>query len=219
MLKASSKCRVCAAIKESPDLAKEIFATSYYLPGSSRTLKDLYQTHHEEFSYDSLKNHVKRHQFMAKGEFNKRSITQIKKTKRQLVNIEKVKARDARDVWDKVIDKGMEDIESGAVVIKPEALLKAVKDKSDYEIKVKDQQLAYAEMMWHFASGESNESKSYDRRIIEGQEADYYDPTQSIAGNSGAGTQGPDNLHNSITWDAITSGSTTVPDGNSSQQD
>lgn len=216
-IKKSKVCRVCIALTE--DLQKEIFATSYYIPGAPRKLLDVYQDHHDDFSYDSLKNHVKRHQFMAKSETTKRTLQTIKNKKREQTKLMKAENRDVKDVWDRVIDQGMQDIEEGKVMIKPADLLKAAKDKSDYEIKVNDQKLAYAEMMWHFASGESNESKSYDRRLIEGQATDYYDPTQNLTDDSGGGENKPNNLHNSITWDAITQGATKVPEGNNSKED
>jgi hypothetical protein len=201
MLKTSKKCQVCLAIKEDKDLAKQIFNTTYYLKDNNHTLKDVYQKHHELFSYDSLKNHVKRHQFMNERDYNNRAMQKIKR-KHAIVASEGT--FEAKDVWDKVISKGMEDIASGAVAIKPEALLKAVKDKSDYELKTKDQALAYAEMMWHFASGESNESKNYDRRIIEGETAEYYDPTKGPAGDTHQGENGPSDIHYPPTWDAVT---------------
>ena len=111
---------------------------------------------------------------------------------------------------DNVIQYGMNELKRGELQIKTQDLLKAVKDKSDYELKVNDQKLAYAEMMWHFASGESSESKSYDRRVIEGQEADYYDPTQTLTGYSREGQDGPSDIHNAPSWDAVTSGPTDV---------
>lgn len=218
MLKLSNNCQVCRAIKDNKKLSKDIFATSYYIPGAPRTLKDLYQDNHETFSYDSLKNHVKRHQFMTKTDYNNRSLQTIKKKKQELKRLKQQENRTNKDIWDTVINKGIEQIEDGDVLIKPADLLKAVKDKSDYELKVKDQQMAYAEMMWHFASGESNESKNYDRRIIEGQTTDYYDPTQRITENRGGGEEGPSNLHNPLTWDAITPGPDSLPERDNTTQ-
>lgn len=202
MLKLSTKCQVCNAIDKNPKLANEIFNTTYYLKDNNHTLRDVLERHLDDgFSYDSLKNHVKRHQFMNERDYNNRVMKKIKKkhlTKAREGTVE------ATDVWQTVIDRGMEDIESGAVVIKPEALLKAVKDKSDYELKTKDQALAYAEMMWHFASGESDNSKNYDRRIVEGETAEYYDPTQGPSGDTHKGENGPSDIHYPPTWDALT---------------
>jgi len=202
MLKLGAKCNVCKAIKQNKDLVKEIFNTTYYLKDNNHTLKDVYERHlNEGWSYDSLKNHVKRHQFMNEKDFNKRTLQKIKK---KHLTISREKTIEANDVWQEVIDKGMEDIREGRVVVKPEALLKAAKDKSDYELKTKDQALAYAEMIYHFASGESNESKHYDRRIIEGETATSYDPTQGLAGDTSEGEDGSSTVHYPPTWDALT---------------
>lgn len=202
MLKLGSKCNVCAAIRINKDLTKEIFNTTYYLKDNNHTLKDVYERHLDEgWSYDSLKNHVKRHQFMNETDYNKRAMSKIKKkhlTKATEGTIEE------SEVWDEVITKGLDDLREGRTVVKPEALLKAVKDKSDYKLKTKDQALAYAEMIYHFASGESNESKNYDRRIIEGQTTDHYDATQGPSGDSSEGEDGPSSVHYPPTWDALT---------------
>lgn len=196
MLKLSKKCNVCKAIKKDKKIAKDIFNTKYYVSDYTRTLSDVVHQYSDLFSYDSLKNHVKRHQFMEKEDYNSRSIKIIEDRKKNTVKALEAKNHEVKDVWNQVISQGMKDIEEGKVIIKPSDLLKAAKDKSDYDIKVKDQQMAYAEMMWHFASGESNESKNYDRRIIEGQTADYYDPTEGITGNSGTGQDRPSDIHN-----------------------
>jgi hypothetical protein len=202
MLKLGAKCNVCKAIKDNKDLAKEIFNTTYYLKDNNHTLKDVYERHLDEgWSYDSLKNHVKRHQFMNETDYNKRAMQKIKQ---KHVTISREKTIESQDVWQEVINKGMDDIREGRVVVKPEALLKAAKDKSDYELKVNDQKLAYTEMMWHFASGENTESKSYDRRIIEGEAAEYYDVTQGPTGHPDEGEDGPSTVHQPPTWDALT---------------
>lgn len=202
MLKLGAKCNVCKAIKDNKDLAKEIFNTTYYLKDNNHTLKDVYERHLDEgWSYDSLKNHVKRHQFMNETDYNKRAMQKIKQ---KHVTISREKTIESQDVWQEVINKGMDDIREGRVVVKPEALLKAAKDKSDYELKVNDQKLAYTEMMWHFASGESNQSKQYDRRIIEGETAEYYDVTQGPTGRPDEGEDGPSTIHQPPTWDALT---------------
>lgn len=216
VIKYSKKCNVCKAIKQNKKIGQDIFNTKFYISTNIKTLTDIAQEYHEFFSYDSLKNHVKRHQFMDKEDFNKRSMKMIADRQQNIVKAEDIKNQDVKDIWNRVIQQGIQDMEDGKVVIKPADLLKAAKDKSDYELKVKDQQMAYAEMMWHFASGESNESKNYDRRIIEGQTADYYDPTEGTTGDSGAGQDRPSDIHNSIAWNALTQGADTLPKENNS---
>ena len=112
----------------------------------------------------------------------------------------------------------MEKLQSGELTMRTADLLKAAKDKSDHEMKVKDQQLAMAEMMWFFASGENNESRSYDRRIIEGKAVTDFDPTEESTGDSDSRSNGPSNLHNAVTWDALTPGPDTVSQGNDTEK-
>lgn len=70
-----------------------------------------------------------------------------------------------------------------------------------------------AEMMWFFASGENNESRSYDRRIVEGKAVTDFDPAEESTGNISQGENGPSDIHNPIAWDALTSGSDKVSTG------
>lgn len=200
MLKTHKKCTVCKAIETDKKLMKDIFNTNFYLKDTNLTLSDVAQKY-PKLGYTSIINHAKKHQFMNDSDFQKRTLQTIKKKHKTLA---KEGTIENSDVWNTVISKGIDDLNEGRVVIRPVDLLKAVKDKSDYELKTKDQALAYTEMMWHFASGESNESKNYDRRIIEGQTAEYYDATKGPSGDSDEGEDRPDTLHYPPTWDALT---------------
>lgn len=211
MLKLKKNCTVCIQIQKDPKLEKEIFNTTFYVRNNNRTLKDVHDRHRDYFSYDALRNHVKKHQFLSERQATERS---LQNTKNKFVAVSREKTVEAKEVWDEVIQQGLDDIRTGKVVVKPEALLKAAKDKSDYDLKVKDQQMAMAEMMWHFASGENKESGNYDRRIIEGQTATDYDPTQGPSGHLDEGTDGPSSIHYPPTWDAFAPRSGEVPSGN-----
>lgn len=152
-----------------------------------------------EFKYSNLLNHVKKHQFLNKEDFNKRHLTQIANQAEKTLLKHTI---EAKQVWDSVIDKGMEKLEKGEISLKTGDLLKAAKDKSDYDFKVKDQQMAMMEMVYHFASGESTESREYDRRIIKGQAVTYYDPADESTEDSRRGADRPSGVYYPPAWDA-----------------
>lgn len=216
MLKLNKLCKVCDEVKENTSLLNRIYNSKYYLKSSKESLLQIHEEYAEVFSYRSLLNHVKKHQFMSEGDFKDRHLRKIaadaekKILKRQI---------ESKEVWDEVISQGMERLQSGELQMRTGDLLKAAKDKSDYEMKVKDQQLAMAEMMWFFASGENNESRSYDRRIVEGKTVTDFDPSEESTGSDNQGTDGPSDIHNAVTWDAITQGADTLPSGNDSQKE
>lgn len=173
------------------------------MKGSSVSLRTLWsdysQANGSQFTYESLLNHVKKHQFMSNKDFNDRSLRKIAKDAERAILKQAI---ESRTVWDEVINSGMEKLASGELNMKAGDLLKAAKDKSDYELKVKDQEMAMAEMIFHFASGENNESRNYDRRIIEGQAVTDYDPTEGIAGDTGEGEDRPGTIYYPPSWDA-----------------
>ena len=152
---------------------------------------------------------------MSEGDFKDRHLRKIAKDAEKKILKRQI---ESKEVWDEVINQGMEKLQSGELTMRTADLLKAAKDKSDHEMKVKDQQLAMAEMMWFFASGENNDSRSYDRRIIEGKAVTDFDPTEESTGDSDSRSNGPSNLHNAVTWDALASGPDTVSQGNDSQK-
>lgn len=105
-------------------------------------------------------------------------------------------------VWDKVIEEGMDRLADGSITLKTGDLLRAAKDKSDYELKTKDQQLAMMEMVMHFASGENNESRNYDKRVIEGAAVQTNHPADGIAEGFDAREDGPGGIYYPPAWDA-----------------
>ncbi len=157
---------------------------------SGVSLMELWKTEQERghhlFSYKSLMKHVHKHQFLDEQGFNDRHLRQIaNQAEKTIVK----RAIHSKQVWDTVIDKAMEELEAGGLEIDAKDLLRAAKDKSDYELKQTDQQIAIAEMVFHFASGESNlnESAKYDRRLISSQggaSVEDFDPTDISAGSA-----------------------------------
>lgn len=211
MLKTNKQCNVCKAIKENKSLMQKIYNTNYYMKSSTTSLMQLQAEYADKFSYRGLLAHVKNHQFMSEDDYNERHLRQIaKKAEKQVLK----RQLESSQVWDEVISTGMERLENGELTLRASDLLKAAKDKSDYELKTKDQSLAFMEMMWHFASGENKESRSYDRRLAQNEAVADFDATETVTNDSGAGTDGPSDIYHTITWDAIAQGAGQVPEGN-----
>lgn len=111
------------------------------------------------FSYDSLKNHAKKHQFLNASDYTEKMMRlQAQKAESKIIaaNLEQLKPI---AVWDQVISQGVADLEAGVLELKTADLLKAAKDKSDYEFKKSDQQLQVMATIAHFASGENTENE------------------------------------------------------------
>lgn len=210
MLKLSKSCNVCKAVKEDKALLNKIYNSNYYMKRSKVSLMQIHADYADLFSYRSLLGHVKNHQFMSEEDFNNRTLKQMAKQAEKQILRRKI---ESTEVWDEVIGLGVEQLKSGEITMKASDLLKAAKDKSDYELKTKDQEIAIAEMMWHFASGENKESRSYDRRVVEGEAVTDFDATEGITNETGGGTDESSDVYHTISWDAIAQGSGQVPDG------
>ena len=214
MLKPHKLCNVCRAIENNPKLLKDLYNSSFFMKGSATTLLSIHQDyqaqHGAQFTYDALRNHVKKHQFMSEKDYSQRHLRQIaNEAEKRLLK----KQIESTEVWDEVISQGMDKLSTGELSMKTSDLLKAAKDKSDHEMKTKDQQLAMMEMVMHFASGENNESRSYDRRIIKGQTPEGLDPADGTAGYIDAGEDGPGGVYYPPAWDAVTPGADSLPAG------
>lgn len=207
MLKTVSKCRVCQAIKTNTVLLNKIYNSGYYIKGG-QTLKSIATEYQDKFSYQAIKIHVKKHQFISKEQFVDKTLKNIAKAAEQKIQL---KAIDSMQVYDEVINKGMEALEEGKTMIDAKTLVQAAKAKADYEFKRKDQEIAMLDMVMHFASGENTESLKYDRRFVESKAVTDYDPTEEPTGYIDEGTDGPRGVHYPPTWDATTPGADEVP--------
>lgn len=199
------QCKVCIAIEQNPKLLKDIYNCSWFVKSARRTMLQIQQEHSEEFSYDSIRAHVKRHQTLSATQIHNRNQRAIQKQKKAEQEIKNLKAG---AVWDTVIRTGVTKLNSGELEMKTADLLKAVKDKSDYELKVKDQEMQMAEMVAYFASGEGDvmESRKYDRRIVEGQAVEYYDPTEQSPEDTDRRTEQSRTFYQSLIGDATPPG-------------
>lgn len=215
MIDYKSNCAVCKHIKKHKKLADDIYKTTAYDKSSKVSLASLHKIYQDHFSYDSLKNHVKKHQGLSADDLSQRHLNNIvKKAEKELVK----KQIEAKDVWETILDLGHEQIKDGSIRLKASDVTRAAKDKSDHDLKVKDQEIAMIEMIYHFASGE-NEPTNYigrvdaNREIIEAEVADNH-PTEESSEDTGAGQEGPSGVYYPPSWNAPTFGTSEVPTGN-----
>jgi len=202
MIKTKSNCSVCNTIKDQPKstggrLAQRIYNTRYYKASSNESLHQLYEDYKDKFSYQSLVNHCKRHQFLSEDDFNERHLRELsKKAEKSLVK----QAITAGEVWSEVIERGMEDLKEGKMTLGPTHLLAAARDKSNFEIKYAGQQLALMDMVFGFASGE---------RLPEGVRNDAIEGTIVADGTSTVVESGENRsraFYQSLAGDASTPG-------------
>lgn len=181
MIVYKKNCKVCQMVRKDQKFMKRIYDSSFFIPHSKDTLahifRDCRQIDPHCFSYLGLQNHVKKHQHLNARDYqNKMLALKVKGVEGKIIE----SRFEAVNVQDAVINKGMEGLENGTMKIGADHLLRAARDKQDALAKQKDQQLALAEMVAFFASGEDNlgSEKIYDRRIID---LGDYDPSIPVS--------------------------------------
>lgn len=182
MIKTHKLCAVCNTILSQPKkwegrLAKRIYGSRQYTPSSDYRLSDVAREYQDKFSYESLLNHCKKHQFISTKDFDERHLRQ---TAREAEKVILKNAITSQDVWAKVIDKGMEDLEGGKMRLSATHLLAAARDKSNFDIKFAGQQMALMDMVAAYASGEKlPEGVKENGYVIEGELAGGVGDTDS----------------------------------------
>ena len=173
MLKLKKGCKTCLLVKNNKH---RIYKSSYFIPHSEDSLKKIAADYSDYFSYPALLNHVKKHQFINATQYKDSMMRRAAKNAEAQVFEERFQANNVQDA---VINKGMEQLENGEMKITASHLLKAAKDKSDAQAKIRDQQLALAEMVAFFASGEDVKENVHEtnRKVID---IDDYDPSIPI---------------------------------------
>ena len=205
-------CKVCQAVQKDPELMDLIYKSRFFMGDSGLSIKQIADKYQDQFAYPSILKHVKKHQTLNSEEFNERRMRSIRKRAENRAIKQEIKAI---TVWDEVMQQGLDQLRSGNMKIKATDLLKAAKDKSDTQMKKKDQELATIEMVMHFASGESEriESKKYDRRIIEGENVTNFDPTRDLAGSDQRRQDQSSDFYQSLAGNSFTPWSDEVPGG------
>ena len=211
MLKTTKSCRVCQAVKTNNVLLNRIYNSAFFM-NTGESLKTIAEDYSDKFSYVGLRNHVQKHQFMSDEDFTNRHLQKI--SKKAELNIARKKI-ESNQVWNEVIEQAMGKLQAGELQIRTTDLLKAAKDKSDFEFKKKDQEMAFMEMVWFFTSGEHNREMSnpYDRGIIEQEAGTDNDSAARLTEGFDRGENGPDTVYYPDVGDAATQWTVEIPEG------
>lgn len=132
---------------------KRIYECSYFVPYSKDTMLDIARDYSgaKLFTYDNLKNHIKKHQFIDSQDYTDKMLQhEDKKLEKKAVQ----KAVKAVDAVQSIIDIGNERLVNGEITVDTNQLIRASQVKMAHESKQKDQELATIEMVAHFLSGE-----------------------------------------------------------------
>lgn len=208
MVKPNPNCKVCKTIEKKPSLKNEIYNCTWFVRTSRVKPSELQRRYQDSFTYESLQRHLHNgHQALTETQIRNKNTKSISKTRQKQIQ-GRADNVNANEVWNQVIQEGMNRLNAGELEMKVSDLLKATKDKSDFEFKVKDQELAMAEMVAYFASGEGDtrERKKYDARIIEGESSESFDASTEFTEDSSRRSEQSSSFYQRITRDAITSG-------------
>ena len=176
MIKRKSNCAVCQLTKTDTKLLKRIYNSTDFVPGGeplSRILED----YKGKFSYASIRNHAKKHQFISLEAYNEAQL-QIQDKKEEQVAVRKVVK--AVDAVQSVIDKGHEKLENGELEITTDNLIRASQVKLNQEAKEKDQQLEVLNMIAAFNSGQLTTKRINPNAPIDDKDILDYDPATPI---------------------------------------
>lgn len=165
MLVFQKRCKICHLVRKNKPLLERIYNSSYFVPHGRESLRMIAMD--TGITYNSLKIHVNRHQFIDSTQYTEKMLEQADKDAEKKAVKRAVRAVDAVQT---VIDKGMERLENGDITVDTNQLIRASQVKIAQEGKQKDQELATIEMVAHFLSGEG----ASDRVFVEPleQEAD-----------------------------------------------
>ena len=141
MLKPNKKCAVCKIVRTNKKLLERIYNSSHFIPHSKDTLMDIWRDYNPEgthaFGYDSIKNHVKMHQFINSADYQEKMLHKVDKEVEAAAVRKAVKAVDAVQ---SIIDQGTEKLENGELSINTNHLLRASQIKMQHDQKEKDKQ-------------------------------------------------------------------------------
>ena len=213
-LRLSDKCQVCVRIKKDAKLKKRIWESRKFNKHDKGAEPITVIIEDYGFSRSSMENHLLKHQTLNPKQLTDKEMKRIVQRSEATAIIEQKQDRqDAEAVWDEVIELAREGIKNGDIKLNANHLLKATKDKTDYQIKKTGQKMQYLEMIAHFASGEYIGSTQYDRRAIESETAANDDIAAITTGSAFEGAFGPDTVHNGDAGDATPSRTGEVLEG------
>ena len=218
--KIQKACKICQLCVKNKAFEDAIWNSKKFRKHDKNAQTLLQVSKDYNVTYNNLLVHVRKHQNMTLDRYNDKELAKIAKRAELKTKIQEagvmpaaVKTNQSVAVWDNVIETALDQVKSGEIKLNANHLLKAAKDKSDFDIKKKNQDMALMEMMWHFASGEAMGSMEYDRRFIEGQTPADYNAADVVAGHLEEWQTRPGYIHNGTTGDAAPSGSDKVFEG------
>lgn len=155
MLVIAKQCTVCKAVKTNKPLLQRIYDSSWFVPGSKDTLKDIALSY--QLPYQAIRNHVKKHQFIDSADYQEAMLDQVdKKLTKQTV----AKAVQAQGAIQSILEKGQQRLDDGEITVNTDQFLRAAQIKLADEAKKKDQDMM-ALSLAHFISGESQNERIY----------------------------------------------------------
>lgn len=211
----TDRCSVCVRVKKDPKLKKRLWECRKLNKHNKNAEPMTDIANDYGFTWRMVENHLSKHQYVNPEQMTDKELTRIARRAEQVAVIqEKKDIVEVENVWDEVITKAREGIQDGSIKLTANHLLKAAKDKTDYNLKKTGQKLQMMEMIAHFASGEYIGSTAYDdQRYLEGQTTTNNDPAEISTGGALQGAFGSSLIYNRDAGDAATSRPSEVFEG------
>lgn len=185
MWKPFKQCKVCSLILNGDnDLKQAIYNSTKFTPeGDGLSLKEIQRQWGDQFHYNAIVTHTKKHQTLDNRDRIRRNQAIVKEIKSEATLPAPIKATQPEEVWQEALSQGLESLKAGELKLTARDVLKAATDKANIDLKKKDQEFKLAEMIYHFSSGEASNATAYDKRIIEGEAPTAYDAADITARN------------------------------------
>lgn len=214
-LKFTIQCGVCRAIKAHVALGDRIKYCSYFYEASNDSLQDIADDY--PFNIVALRNHVRKHQTgkkirlsdIEKAAAKRRHAKEVQvqaEIEARSTGVDLVKESQSEKVWEAILDIGEDRIRAGEMKVTTEHILRAAKDKADYDSKKNNYDLEVAKTMYAFASGERTK-------------ADGDTNTKGSADSDNRVEDGPGGVHDETTGDEAPRWPSALSAGNSASQD
>lgn len=154
-------CQVCQYIKRNPELKAQLLKSTFYDPSGSESLMQVFRRWGSPFKEPTVYSHMRRHQSRPTAEIELAAPTQatlIEDNEPQVVS-----GTAHERGLDEIIARGRNMIASGELKITTQALLTAIKTKSEIEKSKKDQGLeAFKLMAGAFGGNDTRPTTSVD---------------------------------------------------------
>lgn len=173
MVKSSSRCTVCNAIKADPALGRRLSISKAYVASGESLLSILRDR--PDITKKSIYNHVKKHQAPSKAKLEKK-VKQFESKEAYKEIVAETEGRSVavytnhNDARRTLLERGLEALDSGDMKLTGSVMAQLLKQESDIEEKSKDRSLELMKMFNYFASGSGKpQLRQPNRTIIEAQ--------------------------------------------------